>query len=208
LNNSLKQKENTKNHCVVGDFNVDTLGQDIINLEFLNNFLVKCYRLYFLDITRPSENVNHGTCIDNFFIRTETFNINSFKLTQVLTDHYPLFINTENFEPKIKSKANNNTINYNYLKDIARSKNWSNLMNVKDPNITIESMISEIQVCINLATSSKVNKNNTSSKRRKAWITKSIINSLKTKETLYKLWKANPNNESLKKDFKKYEKKF
>lgn len=67
------------------------------------------------------------------------------------------------------------------------------------------SIISEIQICINLAIKNKNNNKKDKNKPRKPWITKGIINSFKTKENLYKIWKRNPNNEVLKKDFKNYE---
>lgn len=37
LEDFLKTKRNITNNCIVGDYNIDILSQDTINIEFLSN---------------------------------------------------------------------------------------------------------------------------------------------------------------------------
>ena len=69
-------------------------------------------------------------------------------------------------------------------------------------------MIKLITKCIDEAKTTNTNKiiNNNKLKPRKTWITKSIINSCNKKELLYNIWKRNPYNLELKKEYKNYEK--
>lgn len=206
----LRTKLNVKNHYIVGDFNIDILGQDIITLEFLNNFLEKGYTPSFIGITRPSGNNNSGTCIDNIFIKSESNNAKSYKLEQALTDHYPLVLSIDNSELNELNeniKENSNKINYSRLKNIVETKNWDYFKYMSNPNHATDAIIAEIQICMNLAVQSNISsKSKNKNRPRKSWITKGVINSFKTKENLYKIWKKNPSNVSLKKDFKNYEK--
>lgn len=48
------------------------------------------------------------------------------------------------------------------------------------------------------------NKKKIRTKPRKTWIPKGILISCKTKENLYKMWKLNPNNDLLKREYKNY----
>ena len=57
------------------------------NKEFLNNLLENEYSPYFTGISRPGDN-NSESCIDNIFIKSNTFETTSYKLTNPITDHY------------------------------------------------------------------------------------------------------------------------
>ena len=78
----MKNNINIKNHCLIGDFNIDILNDSVhdnnseqryyitvTSQEFLNNLLEYEYILFFLGITRPSQNKVGGTCIDNMYLR-------------------------------------------------------------------------------------------------------------------------------------------
>ena len=127
--------------------------------------------------------------------------IKSYKLKQDFTDHFPLLISINNLISE-NNNENYNKINYSKLRNIANTINWEQLQYMNDSNLAIEAIISEIQNCTNMAINNITNKNK--NKPRKAWITKGIINSCKTKDTLYNLWKKDPNNENLKNDFKNF----
>ena len=68
----LQENINIKNHCIIGDFNINILYTNThtydnsIGQEFLNNFFVFEYLPYFMGITRPAREGQGGTCIDNF----------------------------------------------------------------------------------------------------------------------------------------------
>ena len=206
LKEILKIKKNTKNHLIIGDFNMDLINIDSISQEYLNNLLGKGYRPGFQTITRPADNNEGGTCIDNCFIKVKSFDINTHKLIHSLTDHYPLFVTLEKIKLK-KTIENFSYIEYGKLNKLAVKENWDKILSVQDPNIAIDSLIHMIQNCINNATlNKKVNKNVTKTNPRKNWITKAIITSCNKKELLYNIWKLEPNNEKLKVEYKNYEK--
>lgn len=66
---------------------MDNLGQD-----FLGNFLENQYLPCFQSVTRPSLDALGGTCIDNFFIKTNNFTYNACKVSNIFNDHYPLLV--------------------------------------------------------------------------------------------------------------------
>ena len=104
----------------------------------------------FQTITKPSiNNINEGSCIDNILIKTSSIDAIPFKLQNLFTDHYPLFLSIN----KIKQNVNNNTfisINYNKLKKIANEINWSSILSMRDPNNATNELISLIKKCSDL----------------------------------------------------------
>ena len=67
----IDSNKNTKNHTIVGDFNIDIMQDDNATSEFLNNFTEKEYIPCFLGITRLANDGYGGTCIDNFFFSNQ-----------------------------------------------------------------------------------------------------------------------------------------
>lgn len=120
LKNHLNNRKNSKNHLVIGDFNINIMDENDISHEFLNNFLEKGFILGFTGITRPSDNNNLGTCIDNIFIKTNSLLTKTFKISVPITDHYPLFI-TLNKLPKSIDKTNRYLYDYKKLENIAKT---------------------------------------------------------------------------------------
>ena len=87
----------------------------------------------FQTITRPSvNNISEGSCIDNIFIKTSSIDAIPFKLSNLFTDHYPLFLSINT----IKHKLDNKTIpiNYSKLNKIANKLNWSSILSIHDQN--------------------------------------------------------------------------
>lgn len=87
---------------------------------------------------------------------------------------------------------------------IANNVNWNDIYDLRDPNTALTTLIKKIQICVDKSTVSKVSSSNTTKSKKNEWITKAIIVSCKTKETLYSIWKRNPANEILKNDYKSY----
>ena len=200
LNKFLNKTKNIKNHLVLGDFNINLLELDSLSHEYLCNFLDKGYIPGFSGITRPSIGNCKGSCIDNVFIKIKDLKTETYKLKNSLTDHYPLFIAINKI--KTDSKDPHITLNYNKLKNTAATKNWNELMSIQDPNAATDELINKIKHCIEMAKTTKKDKN----KGRKSWITKSIMKSCETKEFLYNLWQLDRYNEQLKSEYKNYAK--
>ena len=59
LKKFLKDQLNTKNHCIIGDFDIDILDENFsksdssIKQEFLNDFMIHKFTPCFSGITRP-----------------------------------------------------------------------------------------------------------------------------------------------------------
>lgn len=161
----------------------------------------------FQTITRPSvTDPNKGSCIDNMFVKLNSVNYTSFKLSNLFNDHFPLFLATN----KIKSKKIDNffsIINYNKLTSAANKHDWLSVLSISNPNEATIALIRMIQGCIKLATVNKtIKKNNSKYIPRKEWITKAIIVSCERKEFLYKIWQRDPNNLILKNEYKLFAK--
>ena len=90
---------NSKNHCLIGDFNINIMSKSLdsahdttLNQDFLNHLLEHEYTPCFLGITRPDpQNIFGGSCIDNMYLKTKNLTTKAYKITTPFTDYYPLF---------------------------------------------------------------------------------------------------------------------
>lgn len=205
--------QNTRNHILVGDFNIDILYSNmgkydgakyLIHQEFLGNLLENEYSPCFSGITRPKNN-KKGSCIDNVFIKSKTIQPVSYKLTIPFTDHYPLLVTLDKATVSTTSIQTFKPINNKKLTQIAHETNWNEILTVQDPDLAVEKLIELINECIDRATI-KCNRKSYNSRRvpRKIWITNAIMKSCQTKEMLYTLWKKSPDNVTLESDYKNY----
>ena len=137
LKKFLRDQLKTKNHCIIGDFNIDILDENfsktdssdnLIKQEFLNDLMEHKFTPCFSGITRPSCDNKKGTCINNFYIKTNNININSFKITNPFNDHYPLFVTIDKLEINKPSKPNLKLITYNKLKHVANNTSWYSIL--------------------------------------------------------------------------------
>ena len=195
LKSILSKNQNYKNHCIIGDFNIDIMDIDITSQEFLQNFIERQYIPGFFIVTRLSNTQSDriGTCINNIFIQNNTVNTKIHKTENLFMDHYPLFLSIDKIE--LNSKNNNisqNYINFNKLNKLLYKCNLHTTMSMQDPNSAMDFLISEIKNCIDKATSiTNCNTYATKPKARKNWIIKGIMISCKTKGNLYYLWNKN-----------------
>ena len=98
-----------------------------------------------------------------------------------------------------------NPINYRKLIHIANSTNWNEILSIQDPELAVEKLIELIQECTDKTTTINNKKRyNKSLVSREKWITSVIIKSCQIKETLYTLWRSNPDTVTLKSDSKTY----
>ena len=68
----LNNKRNTKNHLIIGDYNINIMKEDEISQELLNNMFEKGYCPGFIHTTRTNDSIGNGTCIDNIYIKTKS----------------------------------------------------------------------------------------------------------------------------------------
>ena len=130
------------------------------------------------------------------YVKIQNCGAKSYKYTNVLPDHYPLFI-TLNLKDNVNNKDSETLkINYRRLVDLCSTDNWQNILEMDDPNIAIDTLIHKIK--INIDKSIKKNRQRKFIPRKK-WITTGIINSIVQKEELYKKIKSEPRNHDCKK---------
>lgn len=199
----LTNKINSKNHIIVGDFNIDLLNLDVLNNEHLSNLLEKGYMPCFQTITRPSvNNPNEGSCIDNFYSKTKSFYTKAIKLENTFNDHYPLLLEIQKIDCKKVNKQSSNSINYIQLKKEATKIDWLSNLLIADPNEAIKKVIKLVDACITQAKT--VKKKQGKKTPRSPWISKEIIVLCNKKEILYKKWQSNVENEEVKREYKKF----
>ena len=192
---------------IVGDFNMDIIQDDNVTIEFLNNFTEKEYIPCFLGITRPANDGFGGTCIDNFFFKSNSIAPTAYKLcTNEISDHYSLIVALD-IILKQENKKQTSVVNYTKLKNKANLTDWNSILSIQDPNEAVNVLISNVQNCLNSASFCKTTKKRDRDRiPRKRWISPALITSCKKKEMLYKLHKMNPNCPVLKHDYKNYTK--
>lgn len=206
VKNFLMDNCDSRNHIITGDFNLDILKKDSYSEEFLNNFLQGGYLPYFNGITRPSnDSYENGSCIDNFFVKTDLLNLNSYKITDPFTDHFPIFLNIGLTIDKTTIKTEYSYIDFKKLDDLASQYNWSSLLTISSPEEATNLFIHEVNSLIEKSRKIVTNKKCVP---RKSWITNGIIKSSNYKEKLYKKWKKDPDNLDLKSKYQNYLKHF
>lgn len=153
----LVRHRSVKNHCIFGDFNIDILENNIVNLENSDrsisyesvlNYLESEYVPYFRGITRSSLKNEMGTCIDNCFAKTQSIEIESIKLNTPFNDHYPLFISIDQIKIQKTSETDNKCTNYRKLKNIAENLDWQIVLTILDPNEALNKLIQIIHDCL------------------------------------------------------------
>lgn len=204
LKKYLVSKKKIENHLLLGDFNIDLIKLDLIGYEHLNNLMENEFRPGFQTITRPSQQDSRlGSCIDNIFIKSESFESLAIKYENLFNDHYPLFLQIDKINGQ-KPVYSQQFLNYQKLKKIANSVSWNSIKGLQDPNEAIDLLIEGIQYCIQEAMQPKKVSLHSKDKPRSKWVTSAIIVSCKKKEFLYNLKKINPTNENLNNEYKNY----
>lgn len=193
-------ENNSKNHLIIGDFNINILNNEIEAEDLLNNCYLSGYLPLFNSITRPNE--NGGTCIDNIFAKS-TIDLQPFKHAQVFTDHYPLLCAFNIMEANNKTTNFFCKLNYKKLLMVAENTDWSIINDIDDPDVAINQLISNITNCIEKATL-KIKKSKYI--YRKPWMSSAILKSIEQKEFLYNLWKNNRSSVEYKNEYVTYNK--
>ena len=185
FNNSLMrfliENQETRNHFVIGDVNIDLLNDNDNSSEYLSTYLENLYLPLINSITRPSnKNINTGTCIDHIFAKTKNnISIKAAKIENVFTDHFPilLYINTG---PVLVNDSKKQTYNFNKMKKLFKAEIWNNVLSINDPNQAMKRFLEKFNKIVDLAT--KVTRKNYKKIPRKSWMTTGLINSCITKE--------------------------
>lgn len=206
LLNYLNDEEKVDINILVGDININIhsdsdFAQDYLNILNSNGFIS-----YINKCTRIQD--NQKSCIDHFFIKTHVDKIYPIIYEENITDHYPIIIliKSDHQYKKIYQQINyKKYINYPKLKTDLKYENWHEIYNNEDVNLITDTFINKLTQYILKNTKQIKIKN--PEKPRKKWITKSLLQSIKTKNDMYEKVRKNPEDNNLKLEYKKYKNK-
>ena len=172
---------------ILGDYNIDLLNTNSCNQIFLNTLLSNGF---YPSIDRPTRE-DGATLIDNIFINVHNNQIKSGVWLADITDHLPIFItlpyehrsakrNTEYISRRLYSDAN-----INNFKDELTNTDWTPVHQedgTENKFQKFENIIAKMHNNHFPLVKIKVKSEN----KDKPWLSSSILNSVKKKNSLYK----------------------
>lgn len=190
-----------KNVVVLGDMNINLLDDCSSVNEYKN-----CYQGHGLEslINIPTRYSSHGTntlidhALTNLLIPPDTFVVRA-----NITDHYLIALR---FHSTI---SDNNPLSHQTIFDkklfaqLISVIDWSRVTSFTDPESAYAEFYSILQSAIHSSTSVNLYRKNYLSPQN-AWVTQSLLNSMRKKENLYRKMKRQPFNVALKQRYKKY----
>ena len=168
-------------------------GGSLTTCNYLNCLGGKGYVSFINTTTRQDRLCT--SCIDHFFVchKPDKYKIKSLVLRSGLTDHFPIILNIDLNKEKLQIENSDNTtvikkINHEELYKQIRELNWDSVYE-QDVNLCTENFIQKISNCIDSSTKILTKKN---IKKKKQWITRGIVTSIKQQDKLKKLADGNP----------------
>lgn len=161
-------------------------------------------------ITKPTREKN---CIDHIFIKTNVRKLLPLIFYSKITDHCPVYLQFSIAVSNESFKVTNNLkkiklykyVNFTNLNSKLNEITWDfNLLNSKDVDISLEYFLNVLQENIEFCT--VVKKKIIKQVKRKPWVTTGLMNSIDTRNRLYKALKHNPNNVEIKAKYLLYKK--
>lgn len=84
--------QNSKNHFIIENFNINLLQLNLYKPGPSKQSFDERLHPLFQDVTRPSNNGNGKSGIDNIFVKTSILVFESIWISTVFSDYYPLFV--------------------------------------------------------------------------------------------------------------------
>ena len=201
--------EEDKDIYLMGDFNIDLLSAThTTHSENFSNVL--CAHALYPHITVPTRITSTTqTLIDNIFSNVFDKVITGGSIYFDISDHLPIFIVIKqtdfpfnvknNNEAKMKRKENVNTIRA--LNNDLSQETWEDVLDTNDTNAAYEILSNKLTYYYNKNIPLVKIKEN--KQKEHPWITSGIIQSIKTRNRLYKTYLRNPSLNNQEK-YKKY----
>lgn len=202
----LDNMENCDFNMFVGDININIESDSDYAQEYLNILNTYGFVSYINKHTRIQ--TEQESCLDHFFIKTDTCTIIPIIFKVNITDHYPIIalIETNTLQTKIVNKNYfKKYVNFKKLRDELKRESWCDIYNSQDIDVITDIFLSKLKVAISNNTKETKIKNKDS--KRKPWITAGLLKSIKIKEELYIKTLDSPNNVELLSEYKKYKNK-
>lgn len=203
LTNYLQNKTFIRNHIITGDINIDLLSLKPENEEYKNILNSFGFTSFINSITRYESK----TCLDHFWVKMQKLdNVDrpkSFILRHHITDHFPiaLTIDIGKREMELPNRDMVKYINYENLRTDLHSQDWTSIYNTTDSNVAANNFVNTLTEQIAKHTTSVKRSNRKSGKQK--WITKGLLEAINNKNNLYLETLKQPNNDELKKEYKK-----
>lgn len=179
-----------------------------INQEYLNILSEKGFISLINRETRPES----GTCIDHIFIRSRIENYENLiaaVLNTNITDHFSQAVQYNqvinlNQHKTIPVKKYYNKINEKKFLQLIRKETWHEVYESLDVEQGCDILITKINVCMKQATEIFKTRH---FQKKKPWITKGLVISIKKRDKLFQNYIRNPMNDELKKTYLTYRNK-
>lgn len=193
----------------VGDINIDLNALNVeVTEDYLNLLSEKGYVSLINKETRPES----GTCIDHIFVRSKSENyqnIISAVMKTNITDHFPIVLQYNNITQKNIKVNNKNSVEIKYFAEkkflqLIKNEHWYDVYQCTDVEIGSDKFVKKIKQYINDATQTK---KMPYIRKKKAWVTNGLVNSIKTRDRLFQNYIKNPLNQELKQDYINYRNK-
>lgn len=214
FNNNFEKylKELPKKHdfyLVIGDLNIDILKNSLESNVYLNTLEMEGYISLINKPTRVHDNTQ--SCIDHIFAKSNK-SIDKFEYVPIVaettvTDHFSTILQIAFYGKNMVEPVNRkvlNILNTKALIEKVRNETWLDIYATYDVDLSTNLFIQKLNMYVQDSSKEIILKSK--NYPRKNWITRSVINSVNKKETLYKSMKANPTVENIN-NFKRYRNK-
>jgi hypothetical protein len=184
----------THSHMLIGDINIDLLGNTDEGDECLNILytfgLVEC-------INKPTRVTEHSiTCIDHIFIKHYDYStVSSGVLKTDITDHYAVVAKVELTGTITVTDPSTTTATYLDMREmhgLIETQSWDHVLALQDVNDSCNAFMDIIANISFLST--KVKKPSTRYKKLKSWITINLIQLIRQRDKMSKTVKRNPHD--------------
>ena len=197
------------NVLLLGDLNINVSSESNSAKEY-KNFLLSFGLRNFITNVATRIGTSSETTIDHVISNFRSNQIRTGVIQYEATDHFPIFGIPKLFLPNLKSEPPKlrRIFNENKKDDFCftlqgKLQNTRNLPNSNfDPSSALESVITDIQDTYNETFPLKKLSRKACKKYRKPWVTSSILDQIRHKHKLYKLYTKRKNAES----YNKYKK--
>lgn len=214
LQNILESFDRNKVCVFTGDINIDILDtQNGVTSEYLNIMADNGYLSYINKPTRVT--LTSQTTVDHIFVRKPLkYNLlfTPIVLQCDITDHFAVMLEINLKIPSggIDARSNQSpqyltTLDYNKLKHSLLSETWNNIYKESNPNVAYDCFIQTFEHHISL--SKRITTVNSVNRKIKPWITKGLVQSIRTRDKLKTMVLKNKTDLELFQQYKIYRNK-
>lgn len=193
---------------LIGDMNINIVGDNELNNDYLNLLSEKGFASFINVYTRVPNGQQHA-CLDHIFVHNnEHFisQINAGILQTDITDHFTTCVSIPITSVSTNKRNLISIIDHDKIKKILLDENWTKVYNRNNANECFSEFHKIISNYINNSTTFK----NISTKnvRLKEWMSAGLLRSTSHKQSLFLKCRKNPNNTKLAIHYKKYKNKY